>query len=81
MIHIAKSDPRSGSIEDMEIIFFTKNMFFFTFKENPKVIPRIRIFRDIGFSKGSDTQNHSYHNENLFKSIDMMWVLFDENHF
>ena len=51
------------------------------FKWNPKVIPRIRIFPDIGFSKGSDTQNHLYYNKNLFKSIDMMWVSFDENYF
>ena len=32
-------------------------------KWNPKVIPRIRIFRDIGFSKSSGTQNHLYHRE------------------
>ena len=46
-----------------------------------KVAARSVLFRDIGFSKGSDTQNHLYHNENLFRSIDMMWVLFDENYF
>ena len=46
-----------------------------------KVAARSVLFRDIGFSKGSDTQNHLYYNENLFRSIDMRWVLFDENYF
>ena len=43
--------------------------------------PGSRIFRDIRFSKGSDTQDQLYHNENLFRRIDMMWVLFEENYF
>ena len=46
-----------------------------------KVAFRLRTFPDMGFWKGSDTQNHLYYNKNLFKSIDMMWVSFDENYF
>ena len=39
------------------------------------------IFRYIGFSKGSATQNHLYHNENVFRSIDMRRVSFAKNNF
>ena len=48
---------------------------------NPKVTSSLRTFGHLGFSKDSDTQNYLYHNENLFRSIDMMRVLFDENYF
>ena len=46
-----------------------------------KVTFTLRTFPDLGFWKGSDTQNHLYYNENLFRSIDMMWVSFNENDF
>ena len=39
------------------------------------MIARSGIFRHMGFSKGPDTQNHSYQNENLFRSIDMICIL------
>eukprot|EP00493_Phyllostaurus_siculus_P021556 UN21883 len=46
-----------------------------------KVIAVLRTMGDIEFSKGFNTPNYIYHNENLFRSIDMIWVLFDENYF
>ena len=45
------------------------------------VTSRSAIFRYIGFSKSSNTQDHLDHNENLFRSIDVMHVWFDENYF
>ena len=45
------------------------------------MVPRSGIFRYIGFSKGSATQNHLYHNENVFRSIDMRRVSFAKNNF
>ena len=52
-----------------------------TIIRNPKVTSSLRTFGHLGFSKDSDTQNHLYHNENLFRGIDIMRVLFDENYF
>ena len=56
-------------------------IFLFYFILISKVAFRLRIFPDMGFWKGSGTQNHLFHNENMFRSIDMMRVLFDENYF
>ena len=53
----------------------------FVFKSYPKVVPKSAIFGNIGFSKGSAIQNHLYHNENLFTSIDIRRVSFTTNYF